>query len=99
MVQPEMACAQKLLPAEAVVLLFSNPDGSMQLDTSLHYYVQAQLAPRLLICRPPGDRAFTESQWFLGLAGGIAGANVLGARHHLEVVGQCGPWSVLRKGP
>ena len=99
MVQPEMACVQALLPADAVVLLFSSPDGGMQLDPGLHYLVQAQLAPRLLVSRPPGERAFTGSQWFLGLAGGTPGAAALGERHHLVVVGQCGPWSVLRKEP
>ena len=99
MVQPEMACIQELLPADAVVLLFSSPDGGMQLDPALHYLVQAQLAPRLLVCRPPGEQVFVESQWFLGLAGGTPGAAALGERHRLVVVGQCGPWSVLRRGP
>jgi hypothetical protein len=98
-VQPEMACLQELLPAGAVVLLFSSPDGAMKLDPSLHYIVQAQLAPRLLVSRPPGERSFAESSWFLGLAGGASGADTLAARHRLVVVGQCGPWSVLRRGP
>jgi hypothetical protein len=96
---PEIACVQDLLPPDAVVLLFSSPDGGMQLDPSLHYLVQAQLAPRLLISRPPGDRAFREPSWFLGLAGGAEGARVLAEQHRLQVVGQCGQWSVLRRAP
>lgn len=96
---PEIACVRGLVPADAVVLLFSSPDGSLQLEPSLHFLVQAQLAPRLLISRPPGDRAFSETSWFLGLAGGADGASVLAARHRLQVVGQCGQWSVLRSSP
>lgn len=94
---PEIACVQELLPPNAVVLLFSSPDGGMQLEPSLHYLVQAQLAPRLLISRPPGDRTFNEPRWFLGLAGGAEGASLLAGRHRLQVVGQCGQWSVLRR--
>ena len=93
---PEIACVQRLIPADAVVLLFSSPDGGMQLEPSLHYLLQAQLAPRLLISRPPGERAFSGPRWFLGLAGGADGASTLAARHRLQVVGQCGQWSVLR---
>lgn len=96
---PEIACVQHLIPADAVVLLFSSPDGGMQLEPSLHYLLQAQLAPRLLVSRPPGDRVFSEPQWLLGLAGGAEGASILASRHRLQVVGQCGQWSVLRRAP
>jgi hypothetical protein len=96
---PEIACVKDLLPADAVVLLFSSPDGRMQLEPSLHYLLQAQLAPRLLISRPPGESTFSGPRWFLGLAGGADGASTLAARHRLQVVGQCGQWSVLRRAP
>ncbi len=97
--RPEIACAQDALPPNATVLLFSSPDGSLELDAGLHYLLQAELAPRLLITRSGGVHAFAETKWFLGLAGGTDGARWLAARHNLVPVRQCGPWSILRSAP
>lgn len=98
--RPEFACLQELLPPDATVVFFTEADGTARLGAPWPlYFTQSELAPRLLVVRPPETWRRGDVHWFLGMLPGSAAARHLAERHELQVVGQCGPWTVLRRTP
>lgn len=97
---PEYECLRQLIPPDATVVFFSEPDGSFNLDKPLPLFrTQSLLAPRLLLTRSSGFRATSDMDWFLGTVPGQAAAHALAAGHGLEVVDRCGGLTVFRQRP
>lgn len=97
---PEYECLRHLIPPDANVVFFSEPDGSFDLDKPLPLFrAQSLLAPRLLLTRSSGFRATSDMEWFLGTVPSQAAAHALAAGHGLEVVDRCGGLTVFRQRP
>lgn len=98
--RPELACLDRLLPSDATVAFFTEADGTARLESPMPlYYSQSQLAPRLLVVRPPGTWRSGDIDWFVGTLSDPGSARALADRHGLRVTGQCGPWTVLGRAP
>lgn len=98
--RPEFACLRRVLPADAVVAFFNEPDGTVRPESPWPLYTcQFELAPRLLVVRPPETWRTGDVRWFVGTLPGPEAARRLAARHELQVEGRCGPWAILRRAP
>lgn len=98
--RPELACIDRLLPPDATVAFFTEPDGTARLEAPMPlYHSQSQLAPRLLVIRPPETWRSGDVDWFVGTLADPGSAKALADRHGLRVTGQCGPWTVLGRAP
>ncbi len=98
--RPELACLDRLLPLDATVAFFTEANGTARLESPMPlYYSQSQLAPRLLVIRPPETWRTGDVDWFVGTLSDPGSARALADRHGLRVTGQCGPWTVLGRAP
>ncbi|HPC82061.1 MAG TPA: hypothetical protein P5234_01965 [Thermoanaerobaculaceae bacterium] len=95
---PHFACLERLVPVGATVAFFTEPDGTARLEAPMPlYFSQFQLAPRLLVVRPPETWRSGDVDWFLGTVPDPSQARALAAQHGLRVAGQCGPWTALER--
>lgn len=96
----DFQCVSENLPDGAIVLYFSNADGSLTMEEKFggeYFLLQYQLAPRLLAVyrNTPGD--FSVYDWFIALRYDEVQLAELASHYGLSLISRCGDFTILQQ--